>query len=259
MNNALHDEIREIEHVTLRSWPALETELYDGWILRFSHGYTGRANSVNPLDRSILPLDEKIDYCENWFQEKGLATIFRLNDAVYPPQLEAILEQRGYERYNETIVKLADLRDFSLAMDSRFNYANTVADDWLADWANWNDAPREHISTAKAMLQTIQGSACFGRVADAALGLAVVEDSYVGLFDIVVRPEYRRQGIGFALVSSLLSWAKMQAADKAYLQVTMLNHPAIALYQQLGFENHHNYWYRRKKHRTIDLDFGSKK
>jgi GNAT superfamily N-acetyltransferase len=240
----MHDLIREIEHVTLRSWPALESENYDGWILRFSHGYTGRANSANPLDSSSLPLEEKISYCENWYAERGLKTIFRLNIAVHPPELDSVLEQREY--YNETIVQVANLREFSAETDAPFHYESIVSDAWLADWGNWNNAPGEHISTAKTMLETIEGAACFGRIGEAALGLAVVENSHVGLFDIVVRDAYRRQGMGLALVTSLLSWAKSQGADTAYLQVTASNHPAIALYEQLGFAEHHRYWYRRK-------------
>lgn len=242
----MHDAIRQIEHVTLRSWPALETESYDGWLLRFSHGYTGRANSVNPLDSSSLPIEEKIDYCENWYQKRGLKTIFRLNKAIHPPDLESVLIECGYERYNETIVQVADLSHFSAELDAQFHYESIVSDTWLAAWAEWNGSPREHIRTAKAMLQKIEGAACFGRIGEAALGLAVVEKGYVGLFDIVVQPEYRRQGIGLALVSSLLLWAKSQGANTAYLQVVTQNHPAIKLYTQLGFAEHHRYWYRRK-------------
>lgn len=242
----MNDAIKRIEYVTLRAWPALETEIYDGWILRFSHGYTGRANSVNPLDDSSLPLDEKIAYCENWYRERGLETKFRLNKAVHPPELDAVLGQRGYERYNETIVQVADLSEFSAEIDSRFSYETSISEDWLADWANWNHAPEQHVPTAKAMLSSIEGTACFARIGEAAVGLAVVEDNMIGLFDIVVSPDYRRQGMGRALVESLLAWGIAQGAVSAYLQVVMNNHAALKLYAELGFETHHHYWYWRK-------------
>jgi N-acetylglutamate synthase len=242
----MSDSIREIEHLTLRAWAALETEIYDGWILRFSNGYTGRANSVNPLDGSSLPLEEKIAYCENWYQARGLETKFRLNEAIYPPELDTILEQRAYERYNETLVQSADLSHFTGEMDSRFTHEATISDTWLADWALWNHAPEQHVPTAKAMLSKIEGAACFGRIGEAALGLAVLEANTVGLFDIVVSPDYRRQGLGRALVLSLLAWGKAQGADTVYLQVVANNHAALRLYDELGFETHHRYWYRRK-------------
>ena len=37
---------RFIEELTLNAWPPLQTQLYDGWLLGFSGGYTRRANSV---------------------------------------------------------------------------------------------------------------------------------------------------------------------------------------------------------------------
>src|SRR5437868_6694718 len=55
---------RVIEELTLNAWPPLQSMLYDGWLLGFSHGYTRRANSVQSLYPSSLPLDEKIAICE---------------------------------------------------------------------------------------------------------------------------------------------------------------------------------------------------
>ncbi len=55
---------RTIEELTLNAWPALQTVLYDGWLLRFADGYTRRANSVNPIYPSAVPLADKIAACE---------------------------------------------------------------------------------------------------------------------------------------------------------------------------------------------------
>ena len=242
------DNIRHLEHISLRAWSALETEQYDGWLLRYAKGYTGRANSVQALDGSTILLEEKINYCENWYAEKGLPAIFRLTSAMQPPELDAVLADRHYERYNETLVQTADLSGLSPIQDTRFNSSDTVSDEWLSAWGTWNGVRVEHIATAKEMLMQTKAPSCFAWIEDKAVGLGVYEDGYIGLFNIVVDPNQRQQGLGFALVNSLLAWGKTQGASTAYLQVVADNAPALALYDKLGFKTHHHYWYRRHQY-----------
>ena len=70
--------IRKIEELSMNAWPSLQTKLYDGWVLRFSDGYTRRANSVNPIYESKIVLDEKIDFCEKEYEQRNLPTLFKL-------------------------------------------------------------------------------------------------------------------------------------------------------------------------------------
>ena len=41
--------IRYLEELALNAWTSIQTVVYDGWLIRFSNGYTKRANSVNPI------------------------------------------------------------------------------------------------------------------------------------------------------------------------------------------------------------------
>lgn len=242
------ESIRNLDHISLRAWATLETESYDGWLLRYGRGYTGRANSVQSLDGSSLPLDEKIAYCEAWYADRNLPCVFRLNPAMQPPDLDEQLEQRGYRRYNETSVQTVALDSTNPVMDSRFRYDESVSDTWLSAWAIWNDVPEQHFDTAKEMLGTDNKTRkCFAWIDDIAVGLAVVDGDYSGLFDIVVDPSARRQGAGKALVSGLMAWSKEQGAREVYLQVVASNVPAVQLYDTLGFVEHYRYWYRRKQ------------
>ena len=61
------EDIRLWEEITLNAWPALQTVLMDGWVVRFANGYTKRANSVNPLYPSTQPLKRKIEACERLY------------------------------------------------------------------------------------------------------------------------------------------------------------------------------------------------
>jgi N-acetylglutamate synthase len=117
-------------------------------------------------------------------------------------------------------------------------------DRWLTRFAKLHALLSEHIATARAMLQQTAAQMCDGWLGQQAVGLAVRDGAWVGLFDIVVDPDYRQQGIGQALVQSLLAWGRAQGASHAYLQVVGTNAPAIALYRKLGFAEHHRYWYR---------------
>ena len=49
------DLVVALEEAALNGLPALQTEFYDGWIVRMSEGYSRRANCVVPLYGSTIP------------------------------------------------------------------------------------------------------------------------------------------------------------------------------------------------------------
>lgn len=54
--------------------------------------------------------------------------------------------------------------------------------------------------------------------------------------NVATHPDARRQGLGRAVVSALLSHAISLGLTDVYLEVRVSNEPAIALYRSLGFE-----------------------
>ena len=71
-----------------------------------------------------------------------------------------------------------------------------------------------------------------------------VEGEWAGVTSVDVAPAARRQGIGSAVMDTLLSWAAGQGAVASYLQVRAANPGALKLYDALGYVTHHPYNYR---------------
>ena len=55
------------------------------------------------------------------------------------------------------------------------------------------------------------------------------------MMNLAVLPEYRRQGVGEALVSELIKKLKEQKNTCLTLEVRVSNNPAIGLYEKMGF------------------------
>jgi N-acetylglutamate synthase len=237
---------RRVEEASLNAWPALQQSLFDGWVLRFSRGFTKRANSIVPLYPAQQSAIEKIRYCENLYSRERLKTIFRLTTVVESDSLDALLQQRGYQRVDPTRVLVRDLSGPRFAMHAQFR--ELPRGEWLDAYARAAEIPTAGAQLHAMLLTGIRTEHVCGAIfvdgVDVACGVAVLERELVGLFDIVTHPSARRLGHARALVESLLGWGQRAGALHAYLQVVEANGPARALYEQLDFENLYEYWYR---------------
>jgi ribosomal protein S18 acetylase RimI-like enzyme len=240
--------IQALEHALFRAWPSLSSCYYDGWLLRFAEGYTRRANSVNPVDGSTEDPEHKIDICEKRYAQRGLPAHFRLTTISQPDDLEARLLKRGYRRSSETFMQTLSLDERTFARLDDAQDESSPGDEWLKACALLNEMTDKESATMAKMLSHIHTSACYVRTGDDpdtpdAVGMAVADGDFVGLFKLAVHPDKRRQGIGQALTEHLLAWGIAQGATTAYLQVVSENAPAQALYNKLGFTRHYRYWY----------------
>ncbi len=78
-----------------------------------------------------------------------------------------------------------------------------------------------------------------------AFGYGVIDQGYVGIFDIYVNESNRGKGYGKAVMHKLFAEAIKLGASKAYLQVVVGNKVAENLYEKLGFKEVYRYWYRK--------------
>jgi len=245
-----------IEEMSLSAWPALQTVVFDGWMLRFAEGYTKRSNSVNPLYASTLPLSEKIEACEALYASRGLPTVFKITEAESQRPIDQELEERGYARADETSVRTLGLAALGSARPSAVAApaaAVAIADSFDDEWIDGFCACGKH-EDRRSTIARILGNVFVRTVVASAredgeivgCGYGAVDRGWVGLFDIAVREEKRRGGRGEAVVSAILGRARALGAARAYLQVVVGNAPAERLYDKLGFREAYRYWYRKK-------------
>lgn len=246
----MNNQIRLYEELSFNSHPSLQTQYYDGWILRFSNGYTNRANSVNMIYPSSIDLQTKIQECEKRYAQQNLPCVFKVTDGS-DEKLDKMLEERGYEIVTPTTLMSMDLAD------KQFSAGNCIItehadEEWLRTYFSLTGCTDSGTrSTAKQMLHIIQETTLYCRLVEEdksiACASAVIERGYMTLVHVIVDEKYRGRGLGRKLCESLLAEAMQHGAHTAYLQVLRNNQIAISLYEKLGYKNVYSYWYRVKK------------
>jgi GNAT superfamily N-acetyltransferase len=240
--------IRQIEEISLNALPALKTVFYDGWVLRFADGYTRRANSVNPIYESTVESVEKIEYCEELFEESGIQLNFKMTEQATPGGLDKELDAFGYRREAGCYLQVAGTKD--VEPDIKAEMLGLPDSGWADTYTFIYPKYTQYRNLIKTLAGLIVPQKVFMLIKEngrtAAVGYAVVEDGYVGLYDIAVVESARRKGFGRQIVKNLMKFGRENGADKAYLQVLTANDPALKLYESLGFKTGYEYWYRCK-------------
>ena len=239
--------IKSLEELSFRTLPALHQDRYDGWVLRWSNGGSRRANSVNALDPSTLPLADKVTYCEEWFSERRGPAIFRLT-ALTDPMVATELDDRGYLGTGNTLVMTADLSDE--AADPAVRTTATPPDDWLRSVPDYRTAEAATVQRLRNQLTTSGGVARFAAIENdghiAAIGVGIDLDGYTTIYNMNTAAGDRRRGHARAILNSLMACGRQSGQSRAVLQVTEENTPAIALYRNAGFETAYTYTYRQR-------------
>lgn len=270
------DEIKRLEEISLNGWPAMQTLLYDGWLIRISEGFSKRSNSVNPLYGHTMDLDEKINDCEQFFEERGLPVVFKITSFSEPNELDSRLEELGYAKAEHVLVKTLGLSEPNLNAaskaelggpsnviggeaaaekqgtdaDSEVVFEETLPEAWLTGISALKGLSTSQIASKRKLLTGQPLKQCFATMKrggqPVAYGTVALEAGWAGLSDIVTDPVFRGKGYGRFLTERLLFWAAKQGAHSAYLLVVRDNAPAISLYDKLGFVDRYDYWYRVK-------------
>ncbi|MCD8022482.1 MAG: GNAT family N-acetyltransferase [Lachnospiraceae bacterium] len=263
--------IKLIEEISLNAWPSHKIELYDGWLIRFSHNYTHRTNSVTQVGASLIPVEEKIRYCEKVYQNYHTPSIFKISPLV-EPSFDQLLAQKGYDVQHTTEVMTMRFDDFHpyQAVSAEYEYygrnsglpsfvvypedtivllQDRITDEWIHSLFRLNGTTNPTLrrivpSMFKAIpKETIVASIEIdGRMV--ASGLGILDRGHVGLYAIYVDVSCRHKSFARAICSTILTEARKKGAENAYLQVVQGNTFAKNLYISLGFQDLYTYWFR---------------
>ena len=216
-------DIRNLEHAAALAWPGVEHEWLGGWLLRFGHGSTRRANSAVPLD---VPTGSDVSALVDWYATRGVAPLLAAPDRLLrvPPRVPTNAEN---------LVMTGDVttqRPFAVSIAARPD------NEWLRVYRR--EVPVDVLTAV------IDGEVAFATAAGAAVGRGAVTGSpdgtgWVGLSAVHVADGARRRGLARGLCEALLAWAAERGATRAYVQVLADNTAATRLYESMGFSVHH--------------------
>ena len=248
-----YKHILKIEELSMNAWPSYKIELYDKWLIRFSHQYTYRTNCVEQVGPSEIDIEKKIDYCEEIYKEYKTPANFKINP-IMPESFDKLLESRGYEIKHVTNVMTMSLDNFNHKPDPNIDIilSDTITDDWITGLFTINGTTNKvHLAIVPSMFKAIPKRtfvACIkenGRMV--ASGLGILDRDDLGVYAIYVAESERKKGYAKSICATIINKGIEMGAKYSYLQVVKGNSPTINLYESLGYKYDYTYWFRSKE------------
>lgn len=240
----------KLELLCADAWPAVIDDKLGDWRLRAaqdvtsedgrSRPFTGRANSVLAVGDPGLPIPQALEMVCEFAHTQGIPPMVQ---TVEGSQTERAIEAAGWMPN----VAHASGHLVSVLVGPLGTGAPDVS--MLAEPSHgwWELTVGSPAPTPVQRHVLTTGETGFGVVETAgvtagAVRAAIAEDILL-VARLAVRSEYRRRGLAKALMAGCGRWAAGRDATTCALQVDVRNAPALALYEALGFREHHRYRY----------------
>jgi N-acetylglutamate synthase len=238
--------VADIERLAYRAFPPKVEVRRGEWRLRATDDVPNRRiNSATTPLTDCADLTADLDAIERFYSSRGADTIVRVLSPS-PPEIDKAVGERGYASEATTLVMTCET---SRGESGAAAVETSPPERWLAAKQAMTPMTGASVSAWLARLSRVDAAVGFALVEDGAdvvsIGLGVVDDGWLGIFDVNTALSRRRAGHAAAITKALMSWGARKGARTAYLQVMDANAPALALYHSAGFSEAYTYWYRR--------------
>jgi GNAT superfamily N-acetyltransferase len=244
------ERVRRLQERAARALPAADVEDADGWWLRHAPGCSWWIGTVLPHGEAAPDdLARRVAAAERFYADRGAAARFQVTPGACPDRLDALLAARGYRRESPVSLRAAPtslvLERLAPPAEVRVDVADRPDPAWFDTWlaVHGGDPDAEWGLLARVELPCGYARATVGDEV-VAVGRAVADTGWAGVFGMATRPRARGQGAGGAVLAALAGWALAHGNDGVYLQVERDNAPALRLYERAGFAEVCAYHYR---------------
>lgn len=238
--------VRALEHATLNALPARHLHFDGPFVARAFLGGTGRANAACSLDPAPDPgLAERVERIAAMYRRLGLTPRFR-SSPLDPPGLAAHLAANSWQASAPSLVMAGPLSGMARP-DPGVEFRTAPDAAWLEviGTAEHQSPARQAEKQQAVPLFTIPAAWLLLHVdGGAAAAMATTCDgAFCGIFDLVVRPEFRRRGLARRMIGAAAAWAMAQGAGLAFAQVAADNTASRAVQAGLGMTERYRYRY----------------
>ncbi|MEZ0115325.1 GNAT superfamily N-acetyltransferase [Catenulispora sp. EB89] len=248
----------ELQERAARAVPAEYVTRIGPWWLRHAPGCSWWIGSVLPhmlqtthngnAIVSRAELDGLISAAEAYTAERGIPTLMQMTPGAVSPDLDAILEARGYERQTSVSLQTATTAEV-LALAPTGSLRARLTEEPTREWFDaWRGVIGGDPDPQWRLLRRVAEPSAYVRVElgdeTVAVGRAVADTGWAGVFNMATRREARGKGAAGAVLAALAGWAAANDVPRMYLQAEHENETAMRLYGRVGFSELVPFYFR---------------